>query len=881
MTGIAGDGDEPWPYADLREAARAAYVLAGDDRLAAVALADRVVAAVPRQGASTEQREGESLAHRAAALALVDVPDLPAAERRARRAVAVATRAGLDAVASEATMTLAWVLLERGRGTRALEALDALTPQPDVLVAARLSVQRALVLQRGFGRTAEALALYDEALPVLEQHGDRLWCARALHNRAHLRAYAGDIDLAIDDERAAVTLFEQSGQSTSATLAIADLGWAVGMSGRIPDALRLMDEAAERLGSLDAVAELDRADVLLRAGLSYDAVATAGAAAAWLRDQGLFTAEAELMLARALLRSGDVAAALAHADVARLAFGRQRRHAWRVLAEHVREVARVHHQHGAPTAATLRTVRELELQGWRVHALDLAITAADEARAHGDPTRARALLAAVRARPGELDDVRARTHHARALELLLDDRHREAMVHVSRSWALTERLRDLVGATELQATASGRAADVVALGLESALASGSATRFLTWSERGRAATLRFPPAMPPEDAELAASLARMRFAAHSDDQERLAGTPEPALAAERRKIERDVVRLTRRATASRAPAPPATATAVRERLGGRCLVQYTALRGDLVAVVVDERRTRVVPLGPIGPVDAAVTRLELLLRRTVSGFASPAHASGPVPAAERAATLVLDPLRDLVRDRELVISPTGSLWRLPWAWLPALRGRPTVLTPSATVWCRGTDRVAPREPTVLAVAGPHLAWADAEVDDVARAHARVEVLRADDASTAAVTERLVDADIAHLAVHGSLRVDNPLFSSLALADGPLTAYELERLPRAPRVVVLPACHSGEARGPVADEPLGLAWTLLGCGAATVVATLGAVPDEATVPVMRELHARLANGASVAHSLAAAQAVFLDDEDPLVSATAASFLCLGS
>ena len=29
MTGIAGDGDEPWPYADLREAARAAYVLAG------------------------------------------------------------------------------------------------------------------------------------------------------------------------------------------------------------------------------------------------------------------------------------------------------------------------------------------------------------------------------------------------------------------------------------------------------------------------------------------------------------------------------------------------------------------------------------------------------------------------------------------------------------------------------------------------------------------------------------------------------------------------------------------------------------------------------------------------------------------------------------
>ena len=39
--------------------------------------------------------------------------------------------------------------------------------------------------------------------------------------------------------------------------------------------------------------------------------------------------------------------------------------------------------------------------------------------------------------------------------------------------------------------------------------------------------------------------------------------------------------------------------------------------------------------------------------------------------------------------------------------------------------------------------------------------------------------------VAHLAAHGRFRADNPLFSSIDLADGPLTVYDLESLEEAP------------------------------------------------------------------------------------------------
>ena len=79
-------------------------------------------------------------------------------------------------------MSLAFILLDRGRLRTALGLADRAVGALDGLPAVRLAAQRALILQRT-GRLDEALAGYAEAVPALRRAGDTLWEARALNNR--------------------------------------------------------------------------------------------------------------------------------------------------------------------------------------------------------------------------------------------------------------------------------------------------------------------------------------------------------------------------------------------------------------------------------------------------------------------------------------------------------------------------------------------------------------------------------------------------------------------------------------------------------------------------------------------------------------------------
>ena len=109
---------------------------------------------------------------------------------------------------------------------------------------------------------------------------------------------------------------------------------------------------------------------------------------------------------------------------------------------------------------------------------------------------------------------------------------------------------------------------------------------------------------------------------------------------------------------------------------------------------------------------------------------------------------------------------------------------------------------------------------------------------------AATLELLEGSSIAHVAAHGRLRTDNPLLSSLEMADGPLTVYDLERLDRVPAVVVLPACRSAVSTVRSGEELLGLAAAFLALGSRAVIASMIPVPDEVTAAFMPRLHAEL-------------------------------------
>jgi CHAT domain-containing protein len=158
---------------------------------------------------------------------------------------------------------------------------------------------------------------------------------------------------------------------------------------------------------------------------------------------------------------------------------------------------------------------------------------------------------------------------------------------------------------------------------------------------------------------------------------------------------------------------------------------------------------------------------------------------------------------------------------------------------------------------VAVVGGPDIPDVEVELAAVADCYLDAEVRRGPEASAAATLELLGRADVVHLATHGRFRGDSPMFSSLALADGPLTVHDLEALPEAPRLVVLSACEVGRSDVRPGDEVQGVVSVLLGLGTSTLVASVLPVPHQLACDVTVAFHRRLVAGDRPAAALAAA------------------------
>ena len=249
--------------------------------------------------------------------------------------------------------------------------------------------------------------------------------------------------------------------------------------------------------------------------------------------------------------------------------------------------------------------------------------------------------------------------------------------------------------------------------------------------------------------------------------------------------------------------------------------------------------------------------------RSLTGCASPSPASpagearGSGPRRSRAlgrpprrsVERLIAPLAAAIADRPLVIVPTGSWHALPWSMLPQLRGRPLVVAPSAATWValQASPRRARRK--IALVAGPRLRHAGAELAAVGGLYPRAVALGGRQATVTAVMKALDGATVAHVACHGHFRSDSPLFSALELADGSLNAYELQRLRRAPELIVLSACDLAVSDTRPGDELLGFAAALIAIGTRTIIASVVPVPDAAAKRLMLALHRNLTAGHS--------------------------------
>ena len=144
------------------------------------------------------------------------------------------------------------------------------------------------------------------------------------------------------------------------------------------------------------------------------------------------------------------------------------------------------------------------------------------------------------------------------------------------------------------------------------------------------------------------------------------------------------------------------------------------------------------------------------------------------------------------------------------------------------------------------------------------------------ATTQAVTDGLAGASLAHIVAHGRFRHDNPLWSTIELADGPLSVYELELLEHTPPVMVLASCDSGVGGPRGGDQLLGLSQTLLRMGTRSIVASVNLVPDDPTTTDGPRRPARGSRG-GIEPSASLASRVY---DDPLDDLAAACFVTLG-
>jgi hypothetical protein len=252
-----------------------------------------------------------------------------------------------------------------------------------------------------------------------------------------------------------------------------------------------------------------------------------------------------------------------------------------------------------------------------------------------------------------------------------------------------------------------------------------------------------------------------------------------------------------------------------------------------------------------------------LARRVRADLDVVAHPTLPPGIREAAGGSLRRSLRELESvllaplgvDGPLVLVSTGLLGQLPWASLPALRGRSIVVAPSASKWLASTQSVPSATVAVAALAGPDLGRAAVEVDAVGDAWTDAQVDGT--ASRTALLEAVTSANVLHVAAHGVHQPENPLFSSLRMVDGPVFAHELDQRGHAPQHVVLSACEVGLATIRPGDEALGLASVLLNLGTRSVIASVARVGDEVAARTMAAYHLRLAKGEDSAAALAAA------------------------
>jgi tetratricopeptide (TPR) repeat protein len=765
--------------------------------------------------------------------------------------------------------TLGGTLVIAGRSRQGLRELELAAEGARGAIAGKVRMRLGLSLLI-IGQPVAAIPVLKVALADLRE--DPIWEARTRGALGFAELLIGNVGNATREVNESARLFRVASAPLEALVATENLGEIAVARGAISEGLRLYADVAAGYVTANQPVRFEsvcgHANAYMAAGMPADAAAlftdyVVDDSLADLRRADLY-----YLRATARLASGETQDAIVDARRAKEMFRRQHRPWYHLRARHVIVRAHVAEGRQRAVATEARAVAEA-MHAERATEAPLALTLAGICATGGDRVDLWQQAAAYRSHPNALS--RAASWHAGAL-VGQEVGDTGVVLRAARAgMAAIDEHRRLMGSSELRALATTHGRDLAGIALRHA--AHDPRILLRWSERTRATALAHPPATS-DASTIPASLAALRENGRRLAEARQADEATEDLEKERLRLERAVRTEAHTVSAAETdPQRPVSPEEIVAGVGDGCLVELVDVDGTLHVLVVHHGRVRRKVAGTTAEVNELLGPAAMLLRRASRG--RPANTKD---LGQRLQNAILGDAARLIPDGPVTLAPTARLHGLAWPLLPALHDRPFGIVPSAGQWLRAREVRRPTPRRTLLVAGPALESGGAEVPVLARRHPDAVLLDGADATVTAVLEQLDGADLAHLATHGRFRADSPLFSSLDLADGPLTVHDLERLRRAPYRVVLSACESGVLAPVGAQELLGLAAALFSIGTAGLVSSVGEVNDAATAELMVGLHDALAQGDDPATALLAVRRAAVDD--PVASGTAAAFVALG-
>ncbi len=799
-----------------------------------------------------------------------------------------------------------------------LRARDVLVAHGDMLTAGKIEQNLGNIYFRR-DRYHEAEQFYRTARERFVIVGDQKELAKVNNNLANALNFQSKFRLAAPLYEQALLHAQAAELEVTQAEIECNLGNLTLFQGHYHRALDYLERSRRRYAGLgmpheSAIAELELADAYLELNLAPEAAAIYARVIPTFAELGMQAEQARAVAnhGRACLLLGRIDEAqplLAEAQALYAAEGNAVGEAMVSLTE-----AQLHYRQGdyaVAASAAARAEKPLAAAGTWGRLLLARWLHGESIRMLGGEREARALLESTLRDAGRrsVPQVAQRCHTSLGLLAEAAGNREGAEAAFQRAIALIEELRAPLPAEEFRAAFVADKLTPYAAMVRLCLAGAPrAAEALGYVERARAralvemlgGALRFRPRpRDPFEAELLGRLAELHEELNwfysqinrppDGDAPRSAAAMEDLYAAARAR-EAQVLEITRQiqqrslaqlageqdAVPPSLPPPPHAqsldiAQLQRDLGADTALVEYFSLDGELLAFIVTDEGVRVVrQLAREDQVEAAVAQLRFQIGALRYGIEHlRAHMDQLTLRAHHYLRALYDmllrPIEPRLGARRLAVVPYRALHYVPFHALCDEAGyvierREVCCAPSAAVLrhCLARPRGALRRALMLGVPDAQTPRVCDEVAALAPLFHEPVALLDGQATLAALRAQAPDADVLHLACHGYFRPDNPLFSSLRLADGWLTVRDAYDLDLTCGLATLSACETGVSAVAPGDELIGLARGFFSAGAPALLVSLWPVDDQATADLMASFYKRLRGGDGLAAALRHAQ-----------------------